>query len=174
MPAVRSAPRATNRPSPESLSGFVASFAQHHADVFRYALVLTGNRDDADDIAAETYLRAWRAWASRSEPSGPPLPWLIVIARNLAMDHRRRAARAARHLFVRPVSDNTPDPPDMIWLRTLLRSLPQRQREVVVLRYLRDLSDADIGQVMGLTSSGVRSLAGRAIAALRAHPEVWQ
>ena len=60
-----------------------------------------------------------------------------------------------------------------MWLDALARSLPARQREVLLLRYQRDLTDAEIGEVLGLSESGVRSLAARAIAALRRHPELW-
>jgi RNA polymerase sigma factor (sigma-70 family) len=59
-----------------------------------------------------------------------------------------------------------------MWLDRLAAALPERQREVVFLRYRRDMSDAEIGEVMGLSESGVRSLAARAIAALRNHPEI--
>jgi DNA-directed RNA polymerase specialized sigma24 family protein len=50
--------------------------------------------------------------------------------------------------------------------------LTARQREVLVLRYQRDLTDADIGSVMRLSESGVRSLVARALAILRSHPEL--
>ena len=52
------------------------------------------------------------------------------------------------------------------------RAIPDRQREVLVLRFRRDLSDEEIGEVMGLTASGVRSLVARAIQSLRNHPEL--
>jgi RNA polymerase sigma factor (sigma-70 family) len=60
-----------------------------------------------------------------------------------------------------------------IWLDALSRALPTRQRDVILLRYQRDLSDEDIGEVLGLSASGVRTLASRALAGLRRHPELW-
>jgi RNA polymerase sigma factor (sigma-70 family) len=162
------------RPSTEGAEAFTGAFALHHPDVFRYALVLTGDRDDADDIAAETFLRAWRAWESRREPEGPMLPWLLVIARHLATDRWRRAARLAHRVLSPSPNLDVAQVDTMIWFGALLRLLPTHQREVVVLRYIRDLGDEDVARIMGLSQSGVRSLAARAIATLRAHPEAWR
>jgi RNA polymerase sigma factor (sigma-70 family) len=60
------------------------------------------------------------------------------------------------------------------WLASISQILPARQREVLLLRYQRDISDEDIAALMDLTPSGVRSLVARALTKLRAHPEVWK
>ncbi len=152
---------------------FEEMYERHLSDVFRYALVLTRDRDEADDVTSETFARALRAWGKGSEPEGPPLPWLLTIARNIATDRWRRARR---------VLSRSPDPTSpsdtarleaVMWLQAVSAILPARQREVIALRYHRELTDTDIGAVMGLSESGVRSLVARAIETLRKHPEVW-
>ena len=60
-----------------------------------------------------------------------------------------------------------------LWLDALSKALPTRQRDVILLRYQRDLTDEDIGEILGLSASGVRTLASRALGALRKHPELW-
>lgn len=60
-----------------------------------------------------------------------------------------------------------------LWLDALSQALPARQRDVIFLRYQHDFSDEDIGEVLGLSASGVRTLASRALAGLRKHPELW-
>jgi RNA polymerase sigma-70 factor (ECF subfamily) len=149
-------------------------YERHLSDVFRYALFLTGDRDDAEDVASETFARALRAWRDGREPNGPALPWLLVIARNIANDRWRKAKR----LLARPFESTSPSDITRLeasmWLKSVLTVLSVRQREVIALRYHRDLSDADIGTVMGLSESGVRSLVARAMETLRRHPEVWQ
>jgi RNA polymerase sigma factor (sigma-70 family) len=149
-------------------------YARHHIDVFRYALVLTSSRDEADDVAAEAFARAWRAWRSGHEPDGPALPWLFAITRNIATDRWRRLGRVVTRLIPSRAADGYAEVEAMLWLAALVRVLPPRQREVIALRYHRDLGDAEIARLMGLTESGVRSLVGRAIAKLRQHPEVWR
>ena len=153
---------------------FEELFERHYPDVFRYALVLTNSREDAEDVAAETFARAWRAFSQHREPQGPPLPWLFTIARNIATDWWRRFSRRATHLLPRQDGESGDGVESLLWLESLVRVLPPRQREVIALRYHRDLSDREIGRLMGLSESGVRSLVARAIQTLRQHPEVWR
>jgi len=58
------------------------------------------------------------------------------------------------------------------WFNALSQVLTDRQREALILRYQRELTDADIGQILGLSESGVRSLIARALKTMRAHPEL--
>lgn len=149
-------------------------FREHAEDIYRYAVVLTRDRDAADDITASTFERALRAWRPGSIPAGPALPWLLTIARRLAMD-RWRATK--RRLASRLTAGTGVEGPDFAgtqaWLDALASALPGRQREVVVLRYFADLDDRHIALLMGLSESGVRSLVARALSNLRSHPEVW-
>jgi RNA polymerase sigma-70 factor (ECF subfamily) len=150
-------------------------YDRHLDDVFRYALLLTGDRHDAEDVASETFARALRAWRKGREPDGPALPWLLVVARNVATDRWRKDKR----LLARPIVETT-SPSDTarleasMWLESVVTLLPVRQREVIALRYHDDLSVAEIATVMGLSESGVRSLVARAMDTLRKHPEVWE
>ena len=59
-----------------------------------------------------------------------------------------------------------------LWFDAVARALNGRQREVLLLRYQRDLTDAEIGSILGISESGVRSLVSRAIAVLREHEEL--
>lgn len=170
-PAVVAAPAET----------FEAVYRDHHRDVYRYVLLSLRRRDDADDVVADTFDRAFAAWRSGHGPAGRALPWLLVIARRIVVDRWRRD-RLIRWL---PFAGGRPaqDPADAgdeagraefwLWLDQLARALPARQRDVVFLRYQRDLSDEEIGEILGLSASGVRTLVSRAIAALRRHPELW-
>jgi RNA polymerase sigma factor (sigma-70 family) len=151
-------------------------YAVHHRDVLRYAALMLRDPDDGADVAAEAFAQAFDAWRSGRGPTGRALPWLLLITRRLVIDRWRRRRRI-RWL---PLGDGrearAPDQRDRsefwMWLDRLADALPERQREVIFLRYRRDLSDAEIGSVMGLSESGVRSLAARAITALRDHPEL--
>jgi RNA polymerase sigma factor (sigma-70 family) len=154
---------------------FEALYREHAIDVFRYALILTSNTSDAEDVTSETFERGLHAWRDGRGPAGAGLPWLFTIARHLTTDRWRRAKREVRELVFHNLKE--PDAASVearIWLDAIVRVLPLRQRELVVLRYKRDLSDAEIGSLMALTESGVRSLAARAIATLRMHPEIWR
>jgi RNA polymerase sigma-B factor len=61
-----------------------------------------------------------------------------------------------------------------MWFDRFARELPARQREVLILRYQRDLDDSQIGEILGISASAVRSLVARACTALRRNPEIWR
>ena len=175
----RPAGRGAEVPIPQAES-FEAVYRDHHRDVYRYVLLSLRRRDDADDVVADTFDRAFAAWRSGHGPAGRPLPWLIVIARRIIVDRWRRE-RLIRWLpFTGRSAPDPADPRDpggraefWLWLDELAKALPPRQREVVFLRYQRDLTDEEIGDILGLSASGVRTLVSRALAALRRHPELW-
>ena len=156
-------------------------YRDHYRDVYRYVLLRLRRPDDVEDVVADTFDRALAAWRSGHGPAGRPLPWLLLIARRIVVDRWRRN-RLLRWL---PLAIGTarsePSDPSRdsertefwIWLDRLAEILPERQRDVVYLRYQRDLSDDDIGEILGLSASGVRTLAARALTALRQHPELW-
>ncbi len=172
---------------------FEAIYHAHHRDVSRHVILTTRGRDDVEEIVAETFARAFAAWRSGQGPAGRPLPWLLVIARRIATDRWRRrrliawlplpeSRRPGADTWDRrQASEAEPGAPDRaagvaefwIWLDALSRALPARQRDVIFLRYQNDLSDEDIGEVLGLSASGVRTLASRALSGLRHHPELW-
>jgi RNA polymerase sigma-70 factor (sigma-E family) len=109
----------------------------------RYAYALTGNISDAQDIAQEAFARAWQRWDSVGGFDAPEA-WVRRVATNLAISRYRRdriARAAARHLIAADIPEISPD---TVALVAALRTLPERQRVVVVLHYLADLP---IGQI---------------------------
>ena len=156
---------------------FSAVYARLHCDVFRYCLVLTRSVEDAEDVAGETFERALRAWSKDGTPSAQPLPWLLLTARRIAIDRaRRRRLLRWLPLSAAPRSTSVAFDQDRIdfwlWFDSLSTALTSRQREVLLLRYQSDLTDAEIGRILGLSEPGVRSLASRAVSSLRQHPEL--
>lgn len=160
---------------------FEALYRQRYRDVYRYALMMLRRPEDAEDVAGETFHRAFKAWRSGHGPAGQALPWLLLIARRLVIDKARRrrliswlplGGVGAAH---EPAYEaDTGRAEFWIWFDRFARELPDRQREVLILRYQRDLDDQAIGEILGLSASGVRSLVARACATLRRNPEIWR
>jgi RNA polymerase sigma factor (sigma-70 family) len=160
-------------PEPQT---FEEVYAAHHRDVLRYAALMLRDPDEAADVTAEAFVRAFSAWSAERGPSGRALPWLLLITRRVVVDRWRRR-RLISWLPILDgstiaVPDRTAESDFWLWLDRLAEALPERQREVIFLRYRRDLTDDEIGGIMGLSGSGVRSLLARAIRALREHPEL--
>ena len=148
-------------------------YALHYRDVSRYLLALTRSAADAEEITSETFERALKSWDRVPEQ---PLPWLLLTARRVSTDRWRRVRRFARAAFGlrenRRGDAGEQRTEFWLWFDALATILTARQREAIVLRYQDDLSDADIGSIMGISESGVRSLVARALAAMRSHPEI--
>jgi RNA polymerase sigma factor (sigma-70 family) len=155
-------------------------YRRRYRDVFQYVMLTMGRLADADDIVADVFQRAFVALVSGHEPTGDWLPWLLLVARRIVLNQRRRE-RIVRWLPLSSSSvrdpaalpDHTAEAEFWSWFESLSKILSARQRDVLILRYHRDLGDDQIGLILGITPSGVRSLASRAISTLRSHPEVW-
>jgi RNA polymerase sigma-70 factor (ECF subfamily) len=148
-------------------------------DVFSFAFVLTKSREEAEDLASDTYRRALEALGEGRGPRGEVLPWLLTICRRLAIDRHRR-----RRLIAWLPLEAATDPDDArqeaafrssevwIWFEQLCRVLPPDQREALFLRFRFDLCDEDAAAVMGTSAGNVRTRVSRGLATLRARPEV--
>lgn len=142
----------------------------------RYAWVLVRHHEDAEDVASETVRRAYGAWQSGRGPRGDPIPWLFLIARRIVADRNKRPMLP--WLSLSAVDD--PASPNnsiglveaAVWFDELRGHLSPRQHEAIVLRFLFDLEDDQIGRIMGLSPAGVRTNVSRGVAALRRRPEV--
>ncbi|GAA2608405.1 SigE family RNA polymerase sigma factor [Actinomadura fulvescens] len=142
--------------------------------LFRYACVLTGNRHDAEDLLQEALTRTGASWwrvRRKDNAEGYVRAAMVRIVAN-----GRRTARREQ-LVARPpdvaVEDEalnrvTTDGA----LDAALAALPPGMRAVLVLRYVDQLSDAEIAQALGCAQATVRSQAARALAKLRATPDL--
>lgn len=124
----------------------------------------------AEEIAQEALLRACRAWP-RVQQLESPGGWTHRVAMNLAVSaarSRRTRQRVDERLatYARRFAEHS-DRTSAIAMRTAVASLPERQREALVLRYYADLSVADTAEAMGCPEGTVKTLTKRAVEALR-------
>jgi RNA polymerase sigma-70 factor (sigma-E family) len=141
-------------------------FPELYRSGYRVAYRLLGSREDAADCAQEACARACLDW-DKIVQVGRPLPWVVRVASNLALDRLRRDKRWRRQPATRAADIAGPEP-TRVDLTAALAALPRRQREVVVLRHLADLSEADVATALGCSVGSVKTHASRGLAALRA------
>lgn len=139
-------------------------------EIYAYARRRVGHHE-AEDITAETYVRAWRSRHTYRANGRAPIAWLTRIAQRVMID---RAAVTARNR-VRASPDRSTEycPPDTAGLDSVvlaLTELPVRQREVLYRRFLLDESVDQVAASMDLTAEGVRALTYRAMRQLRNDP----
>ena len=154
--------------------------ARHQTVAFRTAYVICGNAADAEDAAQEAFIRARGAMA-RFRPDAPFRPWLLTIVANEARNRRRAAGRrlalagrVARAELRAPVP--LPDAEAMAGsdrreLAGALARLGPEHREVIALRYLLDLSEAECAAALKCRPGTVKSRLSRALGKLRVELE---
>jgi RNA polymerase sigma-70 factor (ECF subfamily) len=160
-------------------AGFTALWRALQPAVLRYLHVVAG--DTAEDIASETWLQAARDLHRFQGDPAAFRGWLFRIARNRAIDERRRAARRPE----RPTETLDHDLPPAAdtaaqvveesrtaWALRLIATLPPDQAEAVLLRVVAGLDVADTAKVLGKRAGAVRVATMRGLRRLAAHPEV--
>lgn len=144
----------------------------HQEPVFRLAYLLLGDPDEAQDIAQETFIRAYYA-LPRFDLSCPLRPWLLRIASNLTKNRQRSFGRflAALTRFAREPKNEleTPslagDDADLLW--QAVRRLAEPHRQVLYLRYFMELPETEIAQTLNIAPGTVKSRLHRAHHSLR-------
>ena len=147
-------------------TGFDELFPELFRSAYRVAFRLSGSREDAADCAQEACAGACADWTKLTR-GGNPLPWVLRVSSNLAIDRWRKGRRAQAHATAPTLVTLDPDP-ERLDLYRVLEALPRRQREVVVLRHLADMPEAEVATVLGISTGAVKSNASRARAVLRA------
>ncbi|HXJ63785.1 MAG TPA: sigma-70 family RNA polymerase sigma factor [Actinomycetota bacterium] len=146
-------------------------------DAVRLAYLLTGNREVAQDLAHEAFIRAVGRLAHlrQADAFGPYLRRAVV---NLSRNHFRSRSRersALQRSSPPPGRETSPSAErtvvDRDALRSVLLELPERQREAIVLRFYLDLSDGQAAEAMRCRPGTVRSLVSRGMHTLRSNLE---
>lgn len=148
---------------------------EHQQVVFRLAYLLLDDASEAEDIAQETFLRAFRALHS-FDTTRSARPWLLQIAANLARNRRRSAGRYL-HALGRLVHFATPPTPTIAersaerseaqTLRQAVKQLNASDQQIIYLRYFLELSEIETAVTLDIAHGTVKSRLSRALERLR-------
>jgi RNA polymerase sigma-70 factor (ECF subfamily) len=151
-------------------------YERHVNAVYRFLYARLDNSMDAEDFTEEVFLRAWNSVTNYRERGVPFLAFLLIIARNVLIDHYRKNGRSPHQVTIEDIQlkDTNPEPSEITninlkrqEIRQALGQLRDDYQEVLVLRFLNDLSPNETAQVMKRSTGAVRVLQHRAIVALR-------
>ena len=148
---------------------------QHGSQLLRLCAMLLEDASLAQDALQDTFLRAYRSWGSwRGEASEKT--WLTAIAVNICRDYRRSAwvRRMAREKDVAdlPLPDDRFTFPDNTVITEVMH-LPDKLREVVLLRYYQNMKQKDVAAALHLTDRAVRLRLQKANAILSGRLKEW-
>ncbi len=152
------------------LDAFKAIYDLYQLRLYRYAFARLGRKEEAEDIVQEVFLAMWQKLPSFEVRHPDAFPaWVFRVAHNVTTDRVRRAARtpeaAIKAVPTEPARDE--EVLDRREVLSCLQRVPDRQREVLALRFLLDLSQRETARVMGIGESAVESLQVRGLRKLR-------
>jgi RNA polymerase sigma-70 factor (ECF subfamily) len=144
--------------------------------IFNYVYYRTGNTHDAEDLTARVFQRAMKHIHNYTDRGVPFSAWLYRIAHNLVANwHRDRSRRQEIPINDLPVLPAKGDQPETTLVRTeqqdallrLIRKLPPERQHLLILKFVENLSNAEIGQIMGRSEGAIKSLYHRTLLSLR-------
>ena len=155
---------------------FAELYTRHAPAVARLAAARAAC-SDVDDPVAETFVRAWKSIAKYSDTGRPFVAWLYGIGRNVIADGHRKAGKMKTQGGIESMDLGRADArvertADLIDLGRALRSLNNRHRTVIELKYLGGLNNDEVGATLGIQPGAVNTLQWRALRKLQTIMEV--
>lgn len=144
--------------------------------IYNYVYYRTGNSSEAEDLTARVFQRAIMHLPAYRDQGLPFSAWLYRIAHNLVANwHRDQARRQFISLDDQAAAGLAAEEPDLPAvsveererLRRALRQLPQERQQLIILKFVESLPNAEIGRVMGRSEGAIKSLYHRTLLALR-------
>ena len=132
--------------------------------VYRTAFAVLRNHDDAEDVAQETFVRAYQSIA-RFDESRPLFPWLFRIARNLCLNRIERVSKRETAVAeLDYLTDSSPTPEqsavateDLNRVREAVARLPDQHREIIQLSHFQECSYREIAEILDIPIGTVMS-----------------
>ncbi len=161
---------------------FAALYDRHSRAAYSVAWRVTGERQAAEDLAQDAFLKVWRSAGTYRPDRGGVRTWIFSIVRNRGVDglrsqatrRRTREAAEAEAPGNQPSEDFAQAWSNHKWdrVREALRGLPREQGEVLALLHLRGLTQAEVSERLGLPLGTVKGRVRLGLRKLRDHPEL--
>jgi RNA polymerase sigma-70 factor (ECF subfamily) len=157
-------------------SVFGLLYERYVTKIYNYVYYRTGNHHDAEDLTGRVFYRALMHIDRFVDRGVPFSAWLYRIAHNLVAnwhrDHARRQELSLEDVTLTGTARETPESAteaneDRQRLLGAIRSLPTERQELLILKFVDHLSNAEIGQIMGRSEGAIKSLYHRTLLALR-------
>lgn len=150
---------------------FTRVYEDHVWHVFGFLAYRVRDRHAVEDLTQATFERALRAWSRFDPRRGSARTWLFAIARNVLIDHHRRARADIEAPLPERLTDSIPGPEERLdgapELLDALNQLSDRDREVLALRFGADLTGPEIAELLGLSLANVQQIVSRSLRRLR-------
>ncbi|MDD5311873.1 MAG: sigma-70 family RNA polymerase sigma factor [Dehalococcoidia bacterium] len=153
---------------------FTALYDMHFDKIYRYIYVKVRSQAEAEDLTQDVFIKAYEAIKSYKWRDLPFTAWLFKIAHNRVIDHVRKTSKEKKTGLEEAGAIASGDPVymteqnfEIYQLKDALEKLPDAQREVATLRFISELSIAEVAVTLGKSEGTVKALQFNAIASLR-------
>lgn len=162
--------------APEDKAAFGELYERYVKRIYNYVYFRTGSVHDAEDLTARVFFRAMGHIDTYTDRGVPFQAWLYRIAHNLTAnwhrDQSRRKVIALEDYIAGELLDDAPDEAvenaqEIERMRKVVRQLPDDRQQLLILKFVEGMSNADIGRIMDKTEGAVKSLYHRTLTALR-------
>ena len=154
---------------------FAVLYESYFTPLYRYICFRVSDKEDADDLTQEVFLKAYASFPRYISSGGSPLAYFYTIARNSIIDHHRKKKTV---IADEDIFNNIPDDAesaemqaakkeDYENLRQKIAQLPQDQQDAIVLRFIDGLSTQEIATMLGKSEVAIRQLQSRGLRSLR-------
>lgn len=164
----------------ENRQAFGALYSRYLKKMYSYVYHRTGNTHDAEDLTAKVFMRALAHIGNYEDRGLPFQAWLYRIAHNMVAnwhrDQGRRKIIALDEYVAHSLQSEAPDhkaeeSEEQAQLMGAVRQLPEDRQQLLLLKFIEQMSNAEIGAIMGRTEGAIKSLYHRTLLALRADLE---
>jgi RNA polymerase sigma-70 factor (ECF subfamily) len=158
------------------LEAFGVLYERYVDRIYNYIYYRTGNHEDAEDLTSRVFFRALKHIGNYTDRGLPISAWLYRIAHNLVANwHRDKSRRHEVSLDRISFGGGDGEHPELALIKNedkdhllqIIRKLPPERQELLVLKFVINLSNAEIGQIMGRTEGAIKSLYHRTLVGLR-------
>lgn len=157
-------------------AAFGVLYERYVKRIYSYIYYRTGNTSDAEDLTARVFLRAMRHIGNYQDRGLPFSAWLYRIAHNLVANwHRDNSRKGEIPLEDGIILQYQGEHPEVSLIRaeaeeellTVIRKLPPERQQLLILKFVERMSNAEIGRIMGRTEGAIKSLYHRTLLSLR-------
>lgn len=154
---------------------FTLLYKEYVTPIYRYIYLRVGRSDQTEDLTQEVFLRVIKHIGSYRYKGKSFKTWLFRIAHNVVIDHYRKTKKSKVIPLIESITDITDEDPvatveqrmEMLGVKQAIDNLPPRQKEVISLRFVSELSIDETARAIGKTKGNVKKLQYEAIIKLR-------
>lgn len=150
-------------------------YKMYFTPIYRYIYFRVKNKEEAENLVQEVFLKAYKSISGLQKTIDRPLAYFFTIARNAVIDHwRKKKEILAEENFFDKIPSDEPSPLKTAEKREIeettrraIRQLTEEQQEVVILKFINEMSNQEISKLLNKSEEAIRQLQCRALKALR-------